>query len=57
MIAVLADFWPVSATAPAPKPRTQPLLMGDILTARGGEPEFLIRWREDRSAIEKDAGR
>ena len=36
-----------TALAPAPKPRSGPLLMGDIVMMRQGEPEFLIRWRED----------
>lgn len=62
MIAALSTFWPLprttrTATAPAPKPCAQPLLLGDILTARGGEPEFLIRWREDCDALDQDAKR
>lgn len=57
MLATLADFFvlpPVPETrttpAPDPLPRSGPLLMGDILTTRGGEPELLLRWREDRAA-------
>jgi hypothetical protein len=59
MIAALADFWPWpgAVSTPAPRPRTQPLLLGDILTARGGEPDFLIRWREDSDALGRDAKR
>jgi len=42
-------FWtaaPRDTPRPVPpeKPRL-PLLMGDILTQRGGEPELLIQWR------------
>jgi hypothetical protein len=59
MIAAFADFWvradaPDSATAPKPPRRSEPLLMGDILTARGGEPDFLIRWRRDRAATDDE---
>lgn len=42
-------------TAPDPPPRRSgPLLMGDILAARGGEPEFLRLWRRDQKA-DRDA--
>ena len=57
MIAGFADFWlrpdaPDTTTAPNPPRRTEPLLMGDILTARCGEPDFLIRWRQERDAAD-----
>lgn len=53
MTATFAGFWalfdaPAAATAPPPRRRSGPVLMGDILVTRGGEPELLIRWREDR---------
>lgn len=57
MIATLADFWahrpPAAETGPRPPRRHAPVLMGDILVTRGGEPELLIRWRED-SASDRD---
>ena len=59
MFAAIADHWVFPSeraedtTAPPPKPRPQPLLMGDILMTRGGEPEFLRRWREDRDRLDR----
>ncbi len=52
MIAVLSNFWagitiPLPTTAPKPPRRTDPVFIGDILHARGTEPEFLRRWREE----------
>ena len=49
MIARLAA-WPVSWAPPAdatepPPPRSDWVLMGDVVSARGGVPEVLIRWR------------
>ncbi|MDF0603483.1 hypothetical protein P1J78_22385 [Psychromarinibacter sp. C21-152] len=58
MLAALSDLFaplPRAGTTAAPRPprRTAPLLMGDILAARGGEPEFLIQWRAARDAADK----
>ena len=52
MIAVLSNFWAgitisVPTTAPKPPRRTEPVFIGDILLARGGEPELLRKWREE----------
>ncbi|MDJ0629777.1 MAG: hypothetical protein QNJ44_16075 [Rhodobacter sp.] len=52
MLTAFAEFWTwpdtvETTSAPQPKPRPQPVLIGDILTTRGGEPELLRRWRED----------
>ena len=59
MFAAFADIWSFAdntdtTTAPKPERRAQPLLMGDLLTHRAGEPEFLIRWREDHDRIQND---
>lgn len=57
---VTANLWtgPTAAaetTRPAPAPRrTQPLLMGDILTARNEVPELLLRWRAEERARDAD---
>ncbi len=52
MIAVLSNLWsgitiPVPTTAPKPPRKTEPVFIGDILHARGGEPELLRKWREE----------
>ncbi len=58
MTASLANFWTLwsapSATGPKPPRRHAPVLMADILVSRGQEPEFLIRWREDRDGADRD---
>ncbi len=59
MIASLSDIWMSldrTDTAPAPRPkrRTSPVLIGDILTARGDRPEFLTRWKDDQQALNDD---
>jgi len=59
MIAALSTVWmwfDPTDTAPAPRPgrRTSPVLIGDILMARGDQPEFLIRWKEDQQASSDD---
>ncbi len=57
MSAALASIWtlfdaPVAKSAPPPRRRSGPVLMGDILVVRGDEPELLIRWREDRDRLD-----
>lgn len=56
MIATLSNVWDwvfeaedAAATGPELPRRAPPVLMGDILISRGGEPELLRRWREDRA--------
>ncbi len=58
MFAGIADFWSFleapAANKPAPPRRHAPVLMTDILVSRGDQPELLIRWREDRDALDHD---
>ncbi len=59
MFAAFADFWtgwdgPEVASAPEPKRVPAPLLIGDVVTSRGGEPEFLIQWRAAEAAMKRD---
>ncbi len=44
-----AALAPAEDTTPPKRPprRTEPLLMGDILTARLDHPEFLRRWQDE----------
>jgi len=59
MIAAITEFWPRAEapdTTAAPRPRKPRalLLIGDILAMRGNEPDFLIRWRQDRETLDRD---
>ncbi|MBV0913283.1 hypothetical protein [Anianabacter salinae] len=55
MTTMLLTDWLATVFAPQDQParpkrtprKTQPLLMGDILTARLDHPDFLRRWAED----------
>jgi hypothetical protein len=57
MIATLANVWTWvchTDTAPAPRPKRRggPVLIGDIMMARGDQPELLIRWTEDKRRLD-----
>lgn len=59
MTAAFASFWNLfevtdTTTAPVPRRRRGPVLIGDILMSRGTQPELLIRWREDRDIQDRD---
>lgn len=43
-----------AATGGSARRFAQPLLMGDILVAQGGVPEFVRRWNEDRDRTSGD---
>lgn len=58
MTEAFANFWNLfdtsATTTPPHKRRPGPVLIGDILTARGQQPELLIRWRADQDAADRD---
>ncbi len=49
-------LWEAEDTAePAARPKVRPpLLMGDVVSARGGVPELLIQWRRAEGQDDPD---